>query len=580
MIQEAYGLHYEFIQQLGHFMVLSKTEGWKKEDVIQVELHMTGKQIIPHLLPLQLEETDGVVKLVYDVTSKRMLSPILKTEPFQPEELLEFLCRLTSILLESGNYLLREDSFLLDDRFMFVEKRVKELFLTYMPIRQHLLVPLNRQVHLFLESILQKSNLNNHPLFTPLLHYCGEEEFYLNGFKKLAEDLLEQTRSSPDARQSGGGLGEERLSQVFEQARNEKGSIPETKEDEATQSQIGAEGNREERDDCKNNCPRTSLSHGRDTELTFKPDPWGEQNHGTEAASWQDADKLLEEDSAYFSKRTVFLIYTAVAVIIILFWNIYLNKPEEALLSIAGGVTLFLPAAIYALLFWLAKREPEESEVWQPGIGTWENRKQENEWHVRDPSMDWNHAGYAVPDRVEAEKGNFFSKMKLSVSKKEKEIEPATSGNHVSYQTLEEHYASLGQMTTLLGAPKNDATLPLQSASNPFHRAAPHKKNNEKTPGLEVYKNGQRSVVVIEKDSFTVGRGEQGVDHREEQPGISRIHFEITRESGRFMVKDTGSSNGTFLNEEPLIPYQNYLLKQGDKIRVLQIEYIFFESIS
>ncbi|MDT2242182.1 DUF6382 domain-containing protein [Paenibacillus larvae] len=111
MIRKVYGLHYEFIQQRGHFMVLSKTAGLKKEDVIQVELYMANKQTIPHLLPFRLEETDGVAKLVYDVTSKRMLSHTLKTEPLKAEELLEFLSRLTSILIESGNYMLREESF-------------------------------------------------------------------------------------------------------------------------------------------------------------------------------------------------------------------------------------------------------------------------------------------------------------------------------------------------------------------------------------------------------------------------------------------------------------------------------------
>ncbi|MDT2293281.1 hypothetical protein P7H15_11090 [Paenibacillus larvae] len=70
--------------------------------------------------------------------------------------------------------MLREESFLLEDRFMFIGKQFKELFLTYVPVRQHSPVPVKRQIQLFLESLLQKCILDNHSLFphpiAPLLY--------------------------------------------------------------------------------------------------------------------------------------------------------------------------------------------------------------------------------------------------------------------------------------------------------------------------------------------------------------------------------------------------------------------------
>ncbi|MEV2352731.1 DUF6382 domain-containing protein [Paenibacillus larvae] len=579
MIRKVYGLHYEFIQQRGHFMVLSKTAGLKKEDVIQVELYMANKQTIPHLLPFRLEETDGVAKLVYDVTSKRMLSHTLKTEPLKAEELLEFLSRLTSILIESGNYMLREESFLLEDRFMFIGKQFKELFLTYVPVRQHSPVPVKRQIQLFLESLLQKCILDNHSLFTPLLHYCTAEDFYLKGFKELAGHLLEQAGNSPNVLKGGENQGGRRLSPDFEQVMSEEKSIPQIKEDGTPVFRwIGGMGDGEERDDSGQSYAEAAVSHNREIERNSIPDPWGQRDPGEDSVSWQDADKLLEEDSVHFSKRTVFIIYTAASVIIILFWKIYLDRQEEALLYIAGGVTLFLPAAIYALLLWLAEREPDEAgDAWPTEMQPWGNRKPEKGLFTNHPEIVQSPTGYAVQDSTEDERRNFFSKMKLSVSRKAKETEPAMSESNLPPQTLKEHYAFLSQKTTLLTASKDDATVPFQPASNPFHLAGSHMAGPaDKPPFLEVYKDGQRSVIFMEKDSLTVGRGEKGVDYREDQPGISRIHFEITREAERFMIKDTGSSNGTFLNGEPLIPYQSYPLKEGDKIRVLQMEYIFF----
>ncbi|MDT2304997.1 hypothetical protein P7H21_15025 [Paenibacillus larvae] len=101
---------------------------------------------------------------------------------------------------------------------------------------------------------------------------------------------------------------------------SEEKSIPQIKEDGTPVFRwIGGTGDGEERDDSGQSYAEAAVSHNREIERNSIPDPWGQRDPGEDSISWQDADKLLEEDSVHFSKRTVFIIYTAASVIIILF---------------------------------------------------------------------------------------------------------------------------------------------------------------------------------------------------------------------------------------------------------------------
>lgn len=47
---------------------------------------------------------------------------------------------------------------------------------------------------------------------------------------------------------------------------------------------------------------------------------------------------------------------------------------------------------------------------------------------------------------------------------------------------------------------------------------------------------------------------------------VSRIHANIRVESGHFFIEDVGSSNGTYINNIPLLPGKQHRLQSGDRI--------------
>lgn len=53
--------------------------------------------------------------------------------------------------------------------------------------------------------------------------------------------------------------------------------------------------------------------------------------------------------------------------------------------------------------------------------------------------------------------------------------------------------------------------------------------------------------------------------------GVSRQHAIIKHDSTGYSIQDIGSTNGTWLNEEKLVPYKGYPLHSGDLIRLGQL---------
>ncbi len=84
-------------------------------------------------------------------------------------------------------------------------------------------------------------------------------------------------------------------------------------------------------------------------------------------------------------------------------------------------------------------------------------------------------------------------------------------------------------------------------------------------PRLEYIDNaGSKSVLNLDDGvSVSIGRNPGSSVHTT-NPSVSRNHGRIYKKAGRWIVKDLGSSNGTFINDEPV---QQSKLDDGDLIR-------------
>jgi hypothetical protein len=90
----------------------------------------------------------------------------------------------------------------------------------------------------------------------------------------------------------------------------------------------------------------------------------------------------------------------------------------------------------------------------------------------------------------------------------------------------------------------------------------------ERAPGHEV-----GSAYEIPNQGATLGRGD--VEIRLDDPFASAHHARISREGHVVVIEDLGSTNGTYLNEEPLDGPQP--LHPGDRIRIGDSEFSYVQ---
>lgn len=80
-------------------------------------------------------------------------------------------------------------------------------------------------------------------------------------------------------------------------------------------------------------------------------------------------------------------------------------------------------------------------------------------------------------------------------------------------------------------------------------------------------------IYVLSK-SMTIGRQDKN-DIVIKDSFISGIHAQFTIENGEIYLKDLGSKNGTFINEEKLEDNSKKLLKDRDILKIGQVEFVF-----
>ncbi len=83
-------------------------------------------------------------------------------------------------------------------------------------------------------------------------------------------------------------------------------------------------------------------------------------------------------------------------------------------------------------------------------------------------------------------------------------------------------------------------------------------------------------VIQISKKSILIGRMGNFVDYIINSSAIGKIHAEILQEGENFYVMDCNSKNGTFLNDNRILPNTKNSIRNNDILRFANREYVFF----
>lgn len=101
------------------------------------------------------------------------------------------------------------------------------------------------------------------------------------------------------------------------------------------------------------------------------------------------------------------------------------------------------------------------------------------------------------------------------------------------------------------------------------------KEIEEETIDQSVDKNNIKLVngnnVLLLSSGDIVGRLSKGASIFEKLDNpkvISRLHFQVLYKDNKWFIKDLGSTNNTFLNNQKLVPEKEYEIKSGDLINI------------
>ncbi|MDX9992140.1 MAG: FHA domain-containing protein [Anaerolineales bacterium] len=85
-----------------------------------------------------------------------------------------------------------------------------------------------------------------------------------------------------------------------------------------------------------------------------------------------------------------------------------------------------------------------------------------------------------------------------------------------------------------------------------------------------------QEIAVVQEDKFVLGRSAEGIEETVVDLsafgayglGVSRLHVLVQKTKKGYEISDMDSTNGSWLNDEELVPNKFYSIRSGDNIRM------------
>ncbi|WP_310550915.1 DUF6382 domain-containing protein [Paenibacillus glufosinatiresistens] len=530
-----FGLTRDFVQLEGFRMVLGRSGGLPAEELNPVEVRMLGSKEIAHHLPFYLKEIDFNATLEYSLCGAKMLSSLMKSGKMGLTEFYALLLQIAEALEEGILHMLRPEQYALHEDYIFVDGELGtgRVYLTYIPLRRN---PgegeLAERVLRLTSSLLKGITELRGDGIQRILHYSGSEEFTINGWKVLLSALLSGESGLP-------GLLREKQEPLLSEGTMRTISPLPAQEAEKRASPA-------EPTDWLKGYPLfgtgESAAAGEQT-AGWSMGRMGRKGRENEFSRKEESAEGEEGDNAgrRQSGNRPFWIAGCVLADLLLWRYGYLNHPGRAALAAAGAGTLAL-----GFLAWAAWRGGQGEA--EPG-GKADSEPYEAEGLTLKPQA-------SLPTKPSAR----------PVASLQVDCDPSdltiglTSG--LTGEILKERPARLDEPATTLLVREPEGRKRDENRFQPFLE-----RTREGTDGVE--------VIPLNRGSFIIGRSREAAQYMEDTEGASRVHAELSRSGGTYVLKDLDSRNGTRLGDEPLIPYKEYPLQEGDVFTIAGGRYLF-----
>lgn len=489
---------YDYIDQNGRFLLISKESGLEIADVDALQKNMIYANTINRLLTMEVEERDFAVKLRYTVGPRRTLRNVLRSRKMSRAEFYQVLLDIINTLQASRDYMLNARNYLLISDYIFVGNDLSDLNFVYLPLKD-----IQGKKHLreeFEQMILELSQATEGMMQQEqamLLKFCKDQEQFSPGnLRRIIIAALGKEERQPEP-------------VLHVPAREPAGPV-------ATFNELAAAA------------PVASAA----SKPNSPPPSAVELSAPTEKGALSDRIRVIT--------------FCVAALALALVWKFYLGHPEEGFLYIGIGASVLIGDAVYVVL----KVRPWSKSP-QPLVDQEDKSK----------------AATSIPYQAVPVQRPLEQPEPLPLKPVQAAVTGFQAAAHQEYQSEKAYYDSLPERTSIFTPPSNETAL--------LNLNAVLKQPAPNNVWLEVERNGSLECLPIKGNSFVVGRKESAVDYIEAGSGVSRVHMEILKTADGWVVRDLDSKNGTFINNEKLIPNKNYDLNNGDRVKIATVEYTF-----
>lgn len=533
-------------------MLLSKPGGLRPDELNMVQARMLMNTGIPHHLRLQLKEINLQVTLDYALSRRKMLSHLLKGDKLGMPEFFGLLLQIAVGMEEGRLYMLRAEQYVLHEDYIFIEGPLRsgKVYLTYLPL-QAAESPVNAGEAL--KSLIMALMASIRELsgggVQRLLQYCGEEEFTPAGLKELLAELMTDgegaKRHTDTARAAPGSVWPDADAPAERSIRERNRAAPSIASFVPEQNRMG-EG------------------FGSSAAEDQKPAPWMSGYPRLKLKELQPRqqpdDQDMESNAAPVpSAYRTYVMLGGILVAAVLWKFLYLNNPKPLGMAVCTLATLVL--GVFCWLVWSGRVSLNGAKPEEEAENDMEAMRRRNH-----KELEWD---FGRPPAVSSV-STTATDMKMPAQKLE-----MTAQTNVQAAFTKAGLPERGQAKTPVPVPVEATALLLQDHPSENERK---QKGGRTVPYLERVQENESGLpekIELNRPSFLIGRSPDVAQYVEKSEGVSRVHAEILKSAGGYILKDLDSRNGTLFQGEAMIPYKEYPLTEGAVFTIVKGCYTF-----
>ncbi|WP_160032255.1 DUF6382 domain-containing protein [Paenibacillus sp. An7] len=617
----------DFIHNGKAMMTIDKTGGFVRSELSEIQLQMVMSNVISGHLSMSMKEIDQEITFHYDISGKKMLSQTARHEKLSLTGLFQLLLQITQTLLTCPQYMLDEQRYVLHEDYIFTTDPLEEakVYLCYIPVSLEMEVEsIPFQISQMVNRMMPYVKALEGTGIQRILQLCNDGDFQLDDLQKLLNELLMSetgvgSKSSARINSVHGVSSSYPMDDHF-QGKSSRSLIKEPSNPNLQRSSRPTPTPAP----VPNQIPVLS-NHSNDSFISSvplnplrrsSPEAASENRPGLALGSishpifsmkdtYESSGHHSEEGEEKETKKPEKPIYYWLGGMLLasVLWRfLYMDEPTATRLVLCLVITVTLAAAAYML-----------STGKLAGIGNMSlnsTRKQEDDYISNELSNNAQSSSFSLfqqedetdfprekgifgsgnKNKEGAEPWRWNSPSKLEESDGEflsnpfKQVAPDSifsftapkSLDNEEHETTDHYYDSLRQSTQMLNTSHAQATVLLSDVESVSSSASQSAVVTIKKGILERQApQAAPEQMELGTASFIIGRSQEVSQYVEEGKGTSRAHVEISKSKDRYYIKDLNSMNGTLLLDQPMIPYKEYPLEEGDSFIISESKYTF-----